>query len=207
MKKIIVVKLGSSILMTKREKLDEFRIAHIADQALSLQESGFGVILVVSGAVACGHKFIDFSSDQRCLRQAAAGLGQAVLTSTFVNIFSQKKMHIAQILLTKNNLDSVSERQKTKELLEFYIQLGIIPVINENDVMDLNSFGGNDLLAAEIGKLIDAEKVFILSTMEGSVHGIGGAATKHQAIKILAKENIETKIVNGKEKDVLLKLL
>ena len=106
MKKIIVIKIGSSILMTKREKLDEFRIAHIAEQVFLLKKNGFGVVLVVSGAVACGHKFIDFSDDQKFLRQAAAGIGQAVLTSTFANVFSQKKINVAQLLLTQDGLFS-----------------------------------------------------------------------------------------------------
>ena len=57
MQKIIVVKIGSSILITKRGKLDEFRIEHIARQVLQLQAEGFGVVLVVSGAVASGFKF------------------------------------------------------------------------------------------------------------------------------------------------------
>src|SRR5258708_1364369 len=109
MKKIIVIKIGSSILMTQRRKLDEYRIAHIADQVTSLKEEEFGVVLVVSGAVACGYKYINFTNEDKKLKQAAAGIGQSVLTTIFNSIFSQKKIQIAQILLTKENLYSLTQ--------------------------------------------------------------------------------------------------
>ena len=204
MKKIIVVKIGSSILMTQRNKLDEFRIAHIADQVASLREGGFGVILVVSGAVACGHKFIDFTIDQEYFRQAAAGLGQAILTATFTNIFSQKKMQASQLLLTKDNLYSTSKRQRIKKLLKFYIQSNFVAIINENDVLDLNSFGGNDHLAGEIATLIEAERLLILSTNEGSLFGVGGGETKQEVMNLMKIQNIQANILDGKTQNIIL---
>lgn len=204
MTKIIVIKIGSSILLTRREKLDEFRIAHIASQVASLQEDGFGVVLVVSGAVACGHKFVAFAKEEHLMRQAAAGIGQAIVTSIFTEIFAKKHLNLAQILLTKNDFKTIAEKQKIKNLLMFYLQTNSIPMINENDILDLNSFGGNDFLAVEIAKLLTADKMLMLSTMKGSAYGIGGGATKLEAINHLAKENIETAILDGKKKNILL---
>ncbi|PIR59587.1 MAG: glutamate 5-kinase, partial [Candidatus Pacebacteria bacterium CG10_big_fil_rev_8_21_14_0_10_45_6] len=63
--KVMTIKIGSSVLLTQRNKLDEFRVAHIADQVVSLKEQGVGVVLVVSGAVACGASHINFSSEDR----------------------------------------------------------------------------------------------------------------------------------------------
>lgn len=204
MKKIIVIKIGSSILITQRNKLDEFRIAHIADQVAFLQEEDFGVVLVVSGAVACGNKFINFTTDQQYFKQAAAGLGQAILTATFTNIFSQKKMGASQLLLTKHNLNSISNRQKIKKLLEFYIKSNFIAIINENDVLDLNSFGGNDHLAGEIATIIGAERLLILSTNETSLFGVGGGETKQEVMNLMKMQNIQANILDGKIQNIIL---
>lgn len=207
MKVIIVVKIGSSVFMTRRNMIDEFRVNHIAKQIVALQKEGIGIVLVISGAVAFGSNFIDLSKKQRQLRQAAAGIGQIYTTCTFNKIFFQSKLQLAQILLTKDSLKRRGQKKKVRNIIEFYVNTGFIPFINENDILDLNSFGGNDLLAAEVAALLQARKLLILSTMEGSVHGVGGGAAKQKAIEILFKKHIEANIVNGKAKDILLHTL
>ena len=203
MQKIIVVKIGSSILITKRGKLDEFRIEHIARQVLQLQAEGFGVVLVVSGAVASGFKFVSQIENQNILRQAAAGIGQTILISTFQGVFASKKIQIAQILLTQESL----KREDFKDLLEFYLSLNIVPIINENDVISLNCFGGNDLLASEIAFLVEAEKLLILSTYDKSFFGVGGGETKKQALEFMKTRNIKASILDGKKKDTILEAM
>lgn len=205
--KIVAVKIGSSVLLTQRNKLDEFRIAHIADQALSLREKGIGVVLVVSGAVACGANYIQFSSDDKKLKMAAAGIGQSYLNAVFQQIFSKKGLRIAQILLTKDLLDSKRNRAEINDLIYYYLQVGVVPVINENDVVDLNSFEGNDFLGARIATLLQVESLLILSTMTRSNFGIGGKDAKFQAIATLKKSGIDAKIVDGKTKNILLETL
>ncbi len=207
MKKIIVIKIGSSVLLTKRHKLDEFRITHLAEEIHTLQKTGFGVVLVISGAVAYGSNFVDLSENHQHLRQAAAGIGQIHVIATLNNIFNKWNLNLAQMLMTQNLFDSSLDKEKVKTLLEFYIHSNIIPVINENDVIDLNSFGGNDFLAAEIAKLLNTKKVVMLSTMKGSIHSVGGGLAKQQAIQMLARNNIETNIVNGKTKNILSTLM
>lgn len=203
MKDIIVVKIGSSVLMTEQNMLDEVRIAQIAKQISALQKEELGIVLVISGAVAYGSNFIDLSSKQNHLRQAAAGIGQIYITSAFNRIFTQNNLQLAQILLTKDSLRE-EQRNRIKSLIEFYVNTGFITFINENDVLDLNSFGGNDLLATEVTTLLQAKKLLILSTMKGSNHGVGGGQTKQEALEILSKRHIEASILNGKAKDILL---
>lgn len=205
MKNIIVIKIGSSILLTERNKLDEFRIAHIADQILTLKEKRYGIILVVSGAVACGINLLKISTLDTTHRQVAAGAGQAYLTSVFFEVFSKKHLQMAQVLLTKDLLQSEEKNIRIKSIIEYYLQSGIISVLNENDVIDLNCFGGNDYLAAEVTKLVDAKQLLILSTMDGSKYGIGGGKTKLETIDILKRNNILSKIVDGKIKNIILK--
>ena len=212
-KRIIVIKIGSSVLLTGRNKLDEFRIAHIADQIITLQNAGYNIVFVVSGAVACGVNLMTNASDRlhlssdRLMRQAASGIGQVYLISTLLRIFEQKKLQIAQILLRSEDLKSASVRNNLKESLAFYMQSKIIPVFNENDVLELNSFGGNDFLAAEITMLLKADQLFILSTQEGSTFGVGGGKSKLEAVSLLTSRNIKASIVNGKAKNILLKTL
>lgn len=203
MKKIFVVKIGSSVLLTERNKLDEYRVGHIASQISSLKEAGFDLVLVISGAVGLGSNFVDISNNDSIKKQIAAGIGQAILTAYFNNIFKNKNMQVAQILLTKKDLNSNS----ISTILKNYLDAGFIPLINENDVIDLNSFSGNDFLGAEITSLLNAKKFIMLSTMKGSEYGVGGGAAKQEVIKLLKRKNIGTEIVDGKLKNILLKTI
>ncbi len=201
--KIITVKIGSSVLLTQRNKLDEFRIAHIADQINYLKNNGVNVILVISGAVACGANIVQISQDS-LLRKAAAGIGQAYLTSVFQQIFSKKQLNVAQILFTRDNLISLTIKKDIYELIMFYFRNNIVPMINENDVIDLNSFGGNDFLGAEIALLLKTKEYLVLSTMKGSSYGVGGGEAKQQVVNKLEKKGVKTLLLNGKIKNVLV---
>ncbi len=205
-KKIIVIKIGSSVIFTGRFRLDEFRIVHIRDQIMKLKDKGIGVILVVSGAVAAGigNSYRHFLKRNKMEKQLIAGVGQVYLISKLHQIFLQKNLEIAQILLNKDFYNNY-QKENIKKILILYRNCGIIPVINENDVVEINNFGGNDLLAYEITKLMKAYQLLILSTMEGSQFGVGGGITKQIAMNELEKHNIKTSIINGKEKDVIIK--
>lgn len=200
MKRTYVVKIGSSVLLTRRNKLDEYRIAQIAQQISSLKEVGISVVLIISGAVACGSNFIDLKESDEVLRQEAAGIGQVLLTSTFHTIFKNYNLQIAQILLTKKDIKS----ENLYEVLEYYLKSGYVPFINENDVVDLNSFSGNDFLGAEIATLLKLREFLILSTMKGSKYGVGGGEVKQQVIQHLNTVGIKTRLLNGKVKNILL---
>jgi len=204
MKNIIVVKIGSSVSMTKRNKLDEFRITHLAKQIAALQNKGIFTVLVISGAVAYGANFINLTGGGFNLRQAAAGIGQIYITSLFNRIFTSVNLQLAQILLTKDSLASNRQREKIKNILTFYLEANFIPFLNENDVLDLNSFGGNDCLAAEVSFLLQAKKLLILSTVKGSKYGVGGGYTKQKAIEFLTKKHLGVNIVDGKAENILL---
>ena len=203
MEKIFVVKIGGSVLLTERNKLDEYRVAHIASQIVSLKEAGFNLVLVISGAVGLGSNFININNHNLIKKRVAAGIGQAILISYFNMIFKEKNLQVAQVLLTKKDFVS----KDITDILKYYLHAGFIPLINENDVVDLNSFSGNDFLGAEITSLLNAKKFIMLSTMKGSEYGVGGGEAKQDVIEILKRKNIETKIVDGKLKNILLKTI
>lgn len=202
MKKIFVIKIGGSVLLTNRNRLDEYRVACIAEQVMKLKVAGIGVVLVVSGAVGCGSALVNIRQDTLS-RRLSAGIGQAYLTSIFYKRFKEKNLHIAQILFKKGDF-LISD---VSRLINSYIELGIIPIINENDVLELNGFKGNDYLGAQIALAIHTTKFIMLSTMKGSAYGIGGGTAKQEVIEILKQKNIDTTIVNGKVKNIILKTI
>ena len=206
-KEIIVVKIGSSVLLTQRQKLDEFRIAELAHQLAALKKSNIGVALVISGAVACGLKSVAIAGDQNFTKTLAAGVGQAMLTSAFEQTFSKCGLLVAQLLMTKRDLAQSEKIQQLAATIKTYLEMDIIPLINENDVIALNDFGGNDFLAVEIAHILEATRLIILSTMKGSEFGVGGGAGKQAALKKAAELGINSLIVEGKLKNILLKTI
>lgn len=201
--KTVVIKIGSGTLLTKRGRVDEFRLAHVAEQVEKIRRSGIGVVLIVSGAVACGGRYLGKTEHSGAARQVAAGIGQVEVISALHRSFLQKGLTIAQVLLTPYALDA-GQKGKIATVLSEYAQSGVVAIINENDVVELNGFGGNDLLAAEIATLVDASQVLILSQKNRSPHGIGGRETKHVALERLKRAGIPAGIVNGKHKNVIL---
>ena len=201
MTKTVAIKIGSGVILTDRNKPDEFRIAHIRDQIVSLRNKNISPLLIVSGAVGCGMNFVE--SEDENSKKAAAGIGQAHLVSVFIKYFSAKNLNLAQLLFTKDLFLSEAGRQSAKNILEYYITQGIIPFINENDAIELNSFGGNDCLAKEIASLIGANQVIILSQMSESIHGVGGGKTKLRIVEELNQKGIRTSILNGKERNII----
>lgn len=206
MTKYVVVKIGGGVLLTQRHMLDELRIAKLAHQIVAIRKSGVGVALVISGAVACGMKFVNISGGKRFLKILAAGIGQAILVSTFERIFGSCNMHVAQILLTQKDIQRKDADDLAKILRE-YVEMGIVPLINENDVIELNDFGGNDFLAVEIGRVLGASQLVILSTMKSSVFGVGGGESKRTAVQKAIQLGIHASIADGKTKDILLKTI
>lgn len=194
--------------MVQRNKVDELRVAHIADQISLLQREGFAIILVVSGAVACGYKFVKSKENTYDLeRKAAAGIGQTILISVLQKIFAQKNIIVAQLLLTQKDIILDSDKKDIGNLLQLYIQLGFVAVINENDVLDLNSFGGNDYLATEVAVLVNSYRLLILSSYDRSFYGVGGGESKKKVVSFMREKNIKTNIVNGKSKNVILRAI
>lgn len=204
MGKKIVIKIGSGVLLTNKQQIDHGHLEHVADQVVTLRKKGYAVVLVVSGAVALGSQIISTSSKKSHHRQAAAGIGQIQLMSVFASLFNKHDIQIAQVLVTKEHL--TTEQEKVRNLLEYYLAEEVVPILNENDVLDLNSFGGNDLLAGEIAELLNTEEMIMLSTMKGSLHGVGGGETKVAVQRLLGEKNIATRIMDGKERGVLLTL-
>lgn len=200
---ITIIKIGTSVLF-KDGVIDIDRASDIARQICNLHKQGNKIILVVSGAVAEGSRSITLQNGNVQLRSCAAGIGQIKLMSALDASFSKCNLSIAQILVTKEAITNTSTRRSIRLTLAFYLENNIVPVINENDVIDLNSFGGNDYLAVEIALITGAKQLLILSTMAGSKQGVGGGTAKLHAVGIARSNNITTEIIDGTEADSII---
>ncbi len=167
----LVVKIGSNILSAKEGGLDERRMRAIADDVSRVIEAGHEVAVVSSGAVAAGLGRLGIKkrpADIR-LKQAAAAVGQSQLMWLYEKVFSGNRKKVAQILLTRDVFTDRARYINSKNTILTLIGLGVVPIINENDTvaMDEIRFGDNDQLAALVASLLGADRLMILSDVDG----------------------------------------
>ena len=169
MKPILLIKIGTRLLTKNNQKLDYKCIQNIIHQIAKLHKE-FSIILVSSGAVGAGREFIvPDIKDSITQKQVLASLGQVRLLQIYFNFFQKKKILIAQALITKENFQKKESYFNMKEIFSQLLKKNIIPVINENDVISSfeNTFGDNDQLAALTAALMQAEKMILLSDIDG----------------------------------------
>ena len=169
--KRVVIKVGTSSLTYETGKLNIKKIESIVRVVSDLRNRGIEVVLVSSGAVGAGVGKLNLPekpSDTR-KKQALAAIGQAALVSMYDRFFSEYGHSSAQVLLTKFILDDEERYQNTKNTFETMFEYGVVPIVNENDVISTYEleFGDNDTLSAHIAKLVDANLLIILSDIDG----------------------------------------
>lgn len=166
-----VVKIGSALLTNDGEGLDSDAIGRWVDQLVQLRNQGMEIVLVSSGAVAEGMTRLGWSERPKELNrlQAAAAVGQTGLVQAYEDHFQRHDIHTAQILLTHDDLTNRNRYLNARASLRTLIQMGVVPVVNENDtvVTDEFRFGDNDTLAALVGNLIEADGVILLTDQQG----------------------------------------
>ncbi len=167
----VVVKIGSSTLMGEGPCLDEGFIAGLTSQIARLMREGVQVVLVSSGAIAAGLAPLGFTSrpHEVDVLQACAAVGQVELIQTYARAFAHEGMHVGQVLLTRNDTGSRSAYLHARLTMERLLELGCVPVVNENDTVAVDEikFGDNDSLAAIVGALVGADLVVLMSDIEG----------------------------------------
>lgn len=169
--KRIVVKIGSNILADVKEGLDTKRISSIASDISELHDMGYDVVLVSSGAVAAGMRKLRLKEKPKDIqhKQAAAAVGQSSLMWAYEKGFGEYKKKVAQVLLTRDDFTDRKRYINSKNTLLTLLSYGVVPIINENDTVatDEIKFGDNDHLASLVAGLIDAERLIILSDVDG----------------------------------------
>lgn len=168
--KRIVVKIGSSTLTHDTERLNLRRAETLARVLSDLKNGGCEVILVSSGAVSAGIAKIGYHRPT-CTRekQALAAIGQNELMKIYGKFFSLYGHTVAQILLTRDVIDSPTRRASAEATFEELLRMGCVPIINENDPVSSYEleFGGNDRLSAYVGVVCHADIVINLTDIDG----------------------------------------
>ena len=166
-----VVKIGSALLTDDGQGLNEQGIVAWAEQISWLREQGTEVVLVSSGAVAAGMVRLGLSARPKEVHQlqAAAAVGQMGLVQLWESGFNRFGLSAAQILLTHDDLSSRTRYLNARSTLLSLLDLGVVPVVNENDtvVTDEIRFGDNDTLAALVANLVGAEVLVVLTDQDG----------------------------------------
>ena len=175
----LVVKVGTSTLTDSHGRIDRAFIADLTIQLAALRTQGCEVILVTSGAIRAGREALaargatqSFSSktiETLPFKQAAAAIGQVRLMHTYTEAFAWRNVDCAQVLLTRDDLDDRRRFLNARNTLLALLEMGIVPVINENDTVAVDEikFGDNDALAALVATLVEADLLLILSDVEG----------------------------------------
>lgn len=170
-RKTMVVKIGSSTLVDHERRLRRDFIANLAQQTQELRQLGWNLVVVSSGAIACGAPLLNFAkrpSDMPSL-QACASVGQCVLSAVYDEEFRAAGLLTSLVLLTRHDTAQRSSYLHARDALIRLVELGVVPVVNENDTtaVDEIKFGDNDTLAALVSCLVSADLCVTLSDIDG----------------------------------------
>lgn len=169
--KRIVVKVGSSLVTNEGRGLDAAAIGQWCAQLAALVKDGREVIMVSSGAIAEGMKRLGWTARPKAIHQlqAAAAVGQMGLVQVYETKLRENGIGSAQVLLTHADLADRERYLNARSTLLTLLQLGVVPVINENDtvVNDEIKFGDNDTLGALVANLVEADALVILTDQKG----------------------------------------
>ncbi len=229
-----VIKVGTSTLTYDNGKVNYRRIESLCKVLADLQNSGEDILLVSSGAVGVGMGKTGLSRRPSEIKkkQALAAIGQCELMFMYDKIFGEYNHSVAQILLTADAVETETKRQNINNTIDELLLMGIIPIINENDTVSTdelegNNFGDNDMLSAIVSHITGADRLVILTDIDGlydsnprqnenakkidvvtkinldmaagtgSNRGTGGMITKLQAADYATKRGIEVHVMNG----------
>jgi glutamate 5-kinase len=169
--KRIVVKVGTSTLTYASGKMNYSRLEKLVRELSDLKNQEREIILVTSGAAAVGISRMGLKEKPKEMpkKQALAAIGQGILMHIYTKLFSEYGHTAAQVLLTRENAVQHHQYINSRNALLTLLDMGVIPVINENDAVAVDEFkiGDNDTLSAMVATLVDADVLIILSDIDG----------------------------------------
>ena len=178
----LVVKLGTGVLTDSRKLIDPAQLEQIVAQVAALRKAGKEVVLVTSGAVGAGMGVLGYENRPTDLaeKQACAAVGQSRLMAVYEKLFAAHNLHVAQVLLTHEDLEHHERHLNARNTLVTLLNRGVVPIINENDAVSFTEikFGDNDKLSALVASLLPADLLVILTTVDGVIENFGKADAK-----------------------------
>ena len=192
----LVIKVGTSTLAHQSGKLNIRRVERICRVLSDLKNAGNDIILVSSGAIGMGVGKLNLTSRPKDMpaKQAAAAVGQCELMYAYDKLFGEYNHTVAQILVTGEDIENDNRRNCFKDTVFKLLELGVIPVINENDTVSTQEIavGDNDTLAAIVAVNIKADLLILLSDIDGLY--TADPKTDSEAILISEVNEINDKI-------------
>ena len=175
----IAVKVGSNVLTRKDGTLDFTRMSALVDQLAELRRMGMEVILISSGAVACGRSEMHLTAneteqmDSVEQRQLFSAVGQAKLMGRYVELFRDHGIHVGQVLTEKENFSTPRQNENQRQCMTAMLAHGVMPIVNENDTVCVTElmFTDNDELSGLIARLMQCQALIILSNIDGLYDG------------------------------------
>src|SRR5688572_24476603 len=176
----LVVKLRTQILSDPQTRLDAAYLAQVAQQVVALRERGIQVTIVSSGAIGAGLAELNLPKrpTDLAMLQAVAAVGQRRLMDAWAEAFAPFSAPVAQVLLTREDIDSRTRFLNLRNTVHAIHELGAVPIINENDTVSTDeivkiSFGDNDILAAMVTNALRANLLVLLTVVDGVLDADG----------------------------------
>lgn len=233
----IVVKVGTHAIAAKSGRPDHAALRRLVSQLSDLRQEGHEIVFVSSGAVAAGVEALGLKARPKDVNdvQMCAAVGQARFICEYEKLFEAHGVKIGQVLLTHHDFEDHRRSQNVKKAIDHLVGNGIVPIINENDVvadeeLKGQTFGDNDWLSFLIAKLVKADKLVLLTTVDGLLDSNGtripevlsfrnvwrlirpgekgnlskgGMDSKLKAVKAAVTAGIDTYVANGRKKSLV----
>ena len=201
----IVIKIGTNILFEKG-RIKEENFNKIGCSLAQLKKHN--IILVSSGAVGIGKKELELDTrdSDDISRNVSAAVGQNILMNTFITIFSDNDLKVAQLLLTQNDISNRETFLRVKKVIDILLKKDIIPIINENDTIKSrrNKFRDNDQLAIKIASKIEADLLIMLTNVDGVYTKDPKTCSDAELVEELRKDDFKKIEIGNKNSSVSL---
>ncbi len=170
--RVAVIKIGSSTITDAQGRVDRAYLADLAHQIARVRKDGWKPIIVSSGSIPCGLEALGMPLGrprEMALVQAAASVGQRALSAAYDQVFSPYGIITSLVLLTRRDTADRTAYLHARDTLKRLIELDVVPIVNENDTVSIEQikFGDNDTLAALVACIVDADRVVLMSDIDG----------------------------------------
>ena len=200
----VIAKFGTSLLTGGTGHLDSSIMSSLVQQVAQLHQQGHEIIIVSSGAVAAGRQKLGLTKERKDVpfKQVLASVGQSQLMNVYEQLFSRHNIIVAQALLTRSDLIDRAGYLNARNTLLALIELGVICIVNENDVVATDelgelTFGDNDNLSAMVANLVDADLLALLTDIDGLYTANPQSNPKAKLIPRVEKIDAEIERVAG----------
>lgn len=202
--KRVVIKFGTRVLVDARGRPNPRRLQAIVDQVSALAAEGREVVIVSSGAVGAGLDPLGYARRPVDLvgLQMAAAVGQTRLMSLYGDRFAKKSIAVGQVLLNRDDLKQRNRHLNARNCLLGLLKRGVVPIVNENDVVSVDEIrlGDNDVLAALVAVLVDADALLLCTSVNGLREPVGNGRTRRiPFIRKVGRDELALVGVKGSE--------